>query len=121
MKTPVFSLFITGLILAASVAHAAQPSELQGYTDRAQAHAQRLLSTAGLDGRTVSVSIRATVDPDGRLSGVQVMRSSGSRSIDIAAETVLRKMIATDPPVGLTDGVVILKVSEAPIAQAKAP
>ncbi len=120
MKTQVFPLLITGLILAASVAHAGQPSELQSYTDRAQTHAQRLLSTAGLDGRTGSVSVRATVDPDGRLSGIQVMRSSGSRSVDIAAETVLRKVIAADPPLGLTDGAVTLNVSEAPIVQAKA-
>ena len=69
----------------------------------------------------MSVSIRATVDPDGRLSGIQVMRSSGSRSVDIAAETVLRKVIAADPPLGLTDGAVVLRVSEAPIVQAKAP
>ena len=121
MKTQVFWLSIAGLFLAAGATHAAQPSELQSYTDRAQAHAQRLLSAAGLDGRTGSVAVRATVEPDGRLSGIRVVQSSGSRSADLAAETVLRKVIATDPPVGLTDGAVVLKVSAAPILQAKAP
>ena len=120
MKTQAFWLSVAGLFLAAGASHAAQPSELQRYTDRAQAQAQRLLSAAGLDVRTASVSVRATVNPDGRLSGLQVIRSSGSPSVDLAAETVLRKIVAADPPLGLTDGAVVLNVSGAPLVQAKA-
>src|SRR5258708_24358211 len=119
MKTQACWLSVAGLFFAAGASHAAQPSELQRYADRAQAQAQKLLG--GLDVKTGSVSVRATVNPDGHLSGIQVMRSSGSRSVDLAAETVLRKIVVADPPLGLTDGAVVLKVSGAPVLQAKTP
>jgi hypothetical protein len=120
MMTRILLLSAAGLLFTASASLAA-PSELQHYTDRAQAKAQALLSTTGLDFKAQPVSVRATVNPDGRLNGMQVVRSSGSRDTDLAVETVLRKIVVTDPPLGLTGGAVTLNVSAAPLVQAKAP
>ena len=119
MNTQLLALAAAALLSAASISRAA-PSELQRYTDRAEARAQVLLHASGLDFATQSVSVRATVNPDGRLGPTQVLRSSGSRADDLAVETVLRKIVMANPPLGLTDGAVTLNVGGARIVEAKA-
>ena len=120
MNTRILALSAAGLLFAASASQAAV-SELQHYTDKAQARAETLLRATGLDFNTQSVSVRATVGLDGRLSGLRVVRSSGSPDTDRAVETVLRKIVVADTPLGLTDGAVTLNVGPAPIAEAKVP
>lgn len=120
MKTQVFLLSGAALVLAASPTWAA-PSELQRYADRAKVDAQTLLRATRLDllkGR--SVSVRATVDVDGRVTGMQVVRSSGSPDADIAVETLLKKVVAKEPLFGLADGAVLLTVNGAPMVEAAA-
>ena len=120
MKTQILALSAAGLVFAASASHAA-PSELQRYAEQAQAKAHVLLSATGLDFTARSVSVRASIDPDGRLGKLQVVRSSGSRDTDLAVEAVLKKVVASNAPLQLTDGAVTLNVTGAPIVQAKAP
>jgi len=80
------------------------------------------LRASGLDFAGLTVSVRASVAPDGKLTGMTVVRGSGSRAADLAAERVLRKIVVTDPPLGLSDGAVTLNLnlSPAPVVQAAA-
>jgi hypothetical protein len=119
MKTHAFLLTAAALVFAASATWAA-PSELQRYTDRAKTDAQSLLRSSRVDLKGQSVSVRAKVDLDGHLKGMEVVRSSGSRDADLAVETVLRKVVVKDPLFGLTDGAVLLTVNGPPIVAAAA-
>jgi TonB family protein len=119
MKSHHFLAGAAAVLLAASQANAA-PTELQSYVDRAQTKADVLLNAAGVDLQSRSVSVRATVAADGRLAGVSVVRSSGSRDVDHSVETVLRKLLVTDAPVGLIGGTVTLNVGGAPMQSAQA-
>jgi TonB family protein len=119
MKTQAFLLSAAALVLAASPTWAA-PSELQRYADRAKVDAQALLRATRLDLKGQSVSVRATVDVDGRVTGMQVVRSSGSPDADIAVETLLKKVVAKEPLFGLVDGAVLLTVDGAPMVEAAA-
>jgi TonB family protein len=110
------------VLLAASQAQAAAAStEFQTYVERAEAKADAMLRAAGVDIETQSVTVRVTVNPDGRLTGAQVVRSSGSAATDHAVETVLRKIVATNAPLGLVDGAVTLNLGRTPLLQARAP
>ena len=119
MKIHAFLLSAAALVFAASATWAA-PSELQRYADRAKVDAQTLLQTTRLDLKGQSVSVRAKVDLDGHLKGMEVVRSSGSRDADLAVEAVLKKVVAKEPLFGLTDGAVLLTVNGAPIVAAAA-
>jgi TonB family protein len=118
MKAQFLRLSAAGFLLASATSFATA-SELQPVPPRAQARADRLLSAAGLDAQIQPVSVRASIDPDGRVTGVSVLRSSGSRHTDRMVETVLRRVIRADPPLGLTGGAVTLNVG-APTARADA-
>jgi hypothetical protein len=117
MKTRLFALSATATLFAAAIA-AAAPSELQQYQDHANARAQLLLRHTGVYLGDQSVSVKAEVAPDGRLSGIEVVHSSGSRQTDLAVKRVLEKIVVSDPPLGLTDGAVLLKVRGIPVEQA---
>jgi TonB family protein len=103
------SLGLAALVLAASFSFA-MASELQPTPRPAQAEADRLLADAGIDGATQPISVRARIDPAGKVTGVNVLKSSGSRTTDWAVEAVLRRVILAHPPLGLTDGSVTLNV-----------
>ena len=119
MKTQAFLLSAAALVLAASPTWAA-PSELQRYAERAKVDAQSLLHATRLDLKGQSVSVRAKVDVDGRLTAMQVVRSSGSRDADIAVEALLKKVVERKPLYGLTDGAVLLTVDGNPVVEASA-
>lgn len=120
MNTKVIMMSAAGVLFAGSVSQAAVP-ELQRYADRASAKVQALLCATGRDFTAKSVSVRATVDPDGRMNGLRLMQSSGDRDTDLTVERVLRKVVETDPPVGLSNGAVSLNVHDAPRAKVMAP
>jgi len=116
------SLLVAGvgaLLLAGSAAQAAT-SPVQQFAGRAEAQALVKLSTAGvnLDGHPVAV--RAVVDGDGRLNGVHVVRSSGSRDTDAAVEAALKKMVVADTPPALVGGAITLTLGDVPSEQAAA-
>jgi TonB family protein len=110
MKAQFLKLSAAGLLLAAATSFATA-AELQPVPRRTQAQADRLLSAAGVDVQAQSVSVRASIDPDGRVTGVNVLRSSGSRETDRVVEAVLKRVIRADPPLGLTDGTVTLTLA----------
>ena len=120
MKMQSLALSAAALMFAASAAHATR-SDLQLYSDRMAPQVQVLLRETGphLNGRAVSV--RAAVDPDGRVTVIRVLRSSGSHDADLAVEAVLRKILLANPLLGLTDGAVTLNVGEAALVEATAP
>ena len=119
MKTSLLLAGVSAILFAATASHAA-PSESDQYAQRANARAEALLQAAGIDTRAQAVSVRASVAPDGRLTGLQVIRTSGSPEVDRAVTAVLRRIIVTDAPVGLLDGAVTLNVGHELVAQAGA-
>jgi TonB family protein len=117
MKTQLFALSAAASLFGAATAGAA-PSEMERYQHQANSTAQLLLRHTGVDLGGRWVSIRATVAPDGRLESIEVVHSSGSPKIDMAVKGVLRKIVVSNPPLGLTDGAVLLNVRGAAIEQA---
>jgi TonB family protein len=119
MKTQILALSAAALMLAATAA-AATPAESEQYANRLLPKAESLLNAAGIGPQTQPVSVRATVSPDGHVTRLQVLRSSGSPDTDRAVVTVLRKVLVTDAPVGLLDGAVTLNVGQGIGLQAQA-
>jgi TonB family protein len=120
MKTQLLGLSAAALLLAAASPSAATPSESRLYADRIEAKAEALLRASGIDLQGPAVSVRAEVRPDGRLTDVRVVRTSGSPDLDRAVAEVLRKALVADAPVGLLDGAVTLNVGQGVGLQAKA-
>ena len=89
------------------------------YAERVQAKTDALLRAAGIDEQSPQVSVRARINPDGHLAGVQVLHTSGSPELDRTVAEVLRKVLVADAPIGLLDGAVTLNVGHAVVAQAQ--
>lgn len=119
MKTSLLLAGVSAILFAATASHAA-PSESDRYAQRANARAEALLHAAGIDTQARAVSVRASVGPDGRLTGLRVLQSSGSPDVDRAVAAVLQKIVLTDAPVGLLEGAVTLNVGRELVAQAGA-
>jgi TonB family protein len=119
MKTQILALSAAALMLAATAA-SATPAESDQYANRLLPKAESLLSAAGIGAQNQPVSVRATVSPDGHVTGLRVLRSSGSPDTDRAVVGVLRKVLAADAPVGLLDGAVTLNVGQGIGLQAQA-
>jgi TonB family protein len=119
MRVSILLLSVAGLLVAgsASAAHPAD-AESQRYAERANARAASLLQSAGVDAEAATVSVRAKVSADGNVTGVQVMRSSGSADTDRAVAGVLRKILVSDAPLGLMNGAVTLNVGHGAMLQA---
>ena len=106
-------LSAAGLLLAASAAPLAAhatPSEQLALPAQVQTKADRMLSAVGIDSASRPVSVRATVAPDGHVTGVAVLQSSGSPDLDRKVTTVLQRILLANPPLGLLDGAVTLNV-----------
>ncbi|HEY2753733.1 TonB family protein [Phenylobacterium sp.] len=117
MKT--FLLMVAGASLFAACAHAA-PSESDRYAAGATARAHALLAAKGVDTQGQGVSVRATVNTEGNITSLKVIRSSGSTETDQAVANVLRSVIWANAPSGLTNGAVTLNVGKSAIVQASA-
>lgn len=109
MKAQFLKAGVAGLLLASATSFATA-SELQPVAPGTKAEAARLLAAAGVDAQ---VSVRARIDPEGKVTAVRVLRSSGSPRTDRTVEAVLKRVIRADPPLGLTDGAVTLNVGAA--------
>jgi TonB family protein len=120
MKPLIIPLSVAGLLLISPASHAAA-SDLQSYIEQVQTGAHAMLGKTGFDFKGQSVTVSAAVNPDGRVTGVRVVHSSGSPDADHAVKTVLEKLVVADPPAGLVDGAVTLTVTGEPIVQAKTP
>ncbi|HEX4709100.1 TonB C-terminal domain-containing protein [Phenylobacterium sp.] len=119
MKTSLLLAGVSALLFGATTSHAA-PSDTERYEQRANARAQAMLHAAGIDTHAQAISVRANVSPDGRLTRLQVVRTSGSPDVDRAVARVLQKIVLTDSPVGLRDGAVTLNVGQELVASADA-
>ena len=111
MKNQILALSAAAFLLAASAA-AATPSESQRYADFARPKADRLLQAAGIGPQSQPVSVRASIAPDGHVTELRVLRSSGSPDTDRAVAKVLRKVLVSAPPLGFLDGAVTLNVGQ---------
>ena len=94
--------------------------EARQYLDRARRKAEAFVRAAAVDLRTRSVTVMATVNPDGRIRVLGVARSSGSADIDGIVERVLRSFFVADAPSDLIGATVTLALGakDAPQAQA---
>jgi len=96
------------------------PPELRRYLRRAQTRAGNMLRRAGIDIAAYTVAVRASVGFEGFVTDVRVVRSSGSWLVDNALVAVLGKILRADPPPGLNDGAITLRLGPSPRAPAKA-
>lgn len=119
MKTNVLVVAAAGLLFAAQAAWAA-PSESERYAEWASARSGALLRRAGIDADANPISVRASVSLSGAITGVRVLRSSGSRQVDAEVVDMLTKIIRSKPPSGLVDGAVTLNLGKGAIVQAQA-
>ena len=119
MKTQLLLLSAASLLFAAHTTQAA-PSDLQQFADRAYAAAGQRLDAAHLDLSGQPVSVQAYVASGGRLNGLRVTRSSGSRDTDYAVEQALKKLTVADAPSALIGSTLTLHLGAPPILQARA-
>ena len=100
MKAQLLALSAAALLLA-SQAHAAASAPVQHYLDDTRAAALQRLQSAGVDLSGQPAMIRAVVRSDGRLDGLRVVGTTGSRDKDDAIAEALRKMRGPDAPAEL--------------------
>lgn len=115
MKTPLLMLAAAGLLFAGSASAAASrpaDAETQQFAEHANARAAALLSAGGVDFSAPAVSVRARVRTDGTVSGLEIVRTSGSPQTDRVVAGVLRKILISDAPVGLLNATVTLNVGQ---------
>ena len=122
MKSHIFPFVAAAVLVAvpAANAHAAPPVEVRQFLDQAAARAEAKLAHAGvrLDGQAVKV--RATIGSDGRLNGLTVAESTGSRDSDAAVEAALKRLPIGAAPAQLAGRGVLLSLGQPTIVQAKA-
>ena len=106
-------------LLAGSAAQATTTTEQQK-ADRTEAQTHDRLNAAGVDLNGHSVAVRATVDGDGHLNGVRVVRSSGSRDTDAAIESAFKKQPVADAPTALIVGAITFTLGDVASEQAAA-
>ena len=122
MKARLLLLCAASSVAASSTLAADSGSaDARRYAERAQAGADARLRAANVDLRGQTVSVRATVALDGRLTALIVVKSSGSSDTDRVVANVLRGFVLTNAPIGLIGGAVTLNVAEAPRMAAQTP
>jgi TonB family protein len=121
MKAQLLALSAAGLLLASS-AHAAPPSDVQQFLDAAHRLGVERLQDAGVALGGQSLAVQGRVEGSGRLTGVHVVKSSGSLDTDARVTAALRRLnVAAAAPVALSGRDITLTFADAPIVQAKAP
>ncbi|HEY8573164.1 TonB family protein [Phenylobacterium sp.] len=122
MKSHLISLVAAAVLAVApfATAHAAPPAEVQDFLGHAAASADAKLAAAGVNLAGQPVKVRATVGSDGRLSGLSIAESTGSRDTDAAVEAALKRLAVGPVPAQVAGRKVMLTLGQAPIVQAKA-
>ena len=111
------SLTAAGFLLAAP-SQAAPAPEVRQFLDHSGQKANARLVKAGVSLAGQTADVRATVGSDGRLMGLRVVRSSGSRDTDAAIEKALNRLRVEAPPALLAGAQVTLAVGGSPAAPA---
>ena len=122
MKSHLLPFVAAAVLVAvpAANAHAAPPVEVRAYLDEAVAKADARLAEAGVDLSGQSVMVRATVSSDGRLNGLSIAETTGSRDTDAAVEAALKRLRVGPAPAQLAGRGVTLTLGSGAIVQAKA-
>lgn len=105
--------------LAASAPALALDREVQSFVDHAQAAADAKLASAGV-APTGDTEVRGTISADGLITGLHVVRSSGSRDNDYAVERALKRLNVGEPPTGLIGAKLTLELAPAGLEAAHA-
>lgn len=95
MKAQLLMLSVAGLLWTAD-ASPREPAAVKAYIDRAEQVATTKLAAAGVN-LNGPATVTGFVDSAGRLSAVQLVRSSGSRDADEAIEDALKHVTFEDP------------------------
>lgn len=103
------SLTAAGFLLS-EPSHAATAPEVRQFLDHSGQTANARLAKAGVSLAGQSAEVRATVGGDGRLMGLRVVRSSGSRDTDAAIEKALNRLQVEAPPALLSGAQITLPV-----------
>jgi len=101
-----------GTNFAAGAAPASR-DEARQYLERARRKAEAFLRAAAEDLRTRSVAVMATINPDGRVRVLGVVRSTGSADVDGVIERALRSFFVADAPSELVGAAVTLALGAA--------
>jgi TonB family protein len=102
MKTQLLALGAATLLALSSTAALASPdAQVQAFLKKVETQADGRLAAAGVDLTGRSVAVKATLDSQGLLYGVHVVRSSGSRDADYAVEQALHRLRVNDAPAQL--------------------
>jgi TonB family protein len=98
MKT-ILALGAAGVLaLSAGFAHAGPDAQVQTFLDEVHAKANTRLAASGLDLTGRDVRVEATVDSDGHLYAVRVIRSSGSPDTDAVVAHALNRLHVEHTP-----------------------
>jgi outer membrane biosynthesis protein TonB len=90
-------LVAAGVTLAAGGAQASSEGQVQTLLDRARTQAEQTLDRAGVDMEGRTLTVRFYLDSSGRLKAPTLVRSSGSRTLDIAVESALHDLVVAVP------------------------
>jgi TonB family protein len=114
------SLTTAGFLLSEPT-HAATAPEVRQFLDHSGAAANARLAKAGVSLAGQTADVRATVGGDGRLMGLRVVRSSGSRDTDAAIEKALDRLQVEAPPALLSGAQITLPVGGGQVSAATTP
>ena len=122
MKSHLLPLVAAAVLVAvpAATAYAAPPAEVRQFLDTAAAKADARLADAGVLPSGQALKVRATVGSDGRIAGLSVVESSGSRDTDAAVKDALKRLAVGPVPTQVAGRAVILTLGKDAIVQAKA-
>lgn len=122
MKTQLISIAAAALLvgLPAAQAHAAPNAEVREFLSGAAAKADAQLAASGVHLDGTAVKVRAAIGSDGRLNGLSVVETSGSRDTDAAVEASLKRLPVGYVPPAVAGRNVILTLGQPAIVQAKA-
>lgn len=98
----------------------ASTRDVRDYLDRAGTAAAKQVSQAGVDVGP-GLDVKARVNSDGRLSGLRVVKSSGSAEIDQKAVAALKRLKVSAPPNALLGADITVAVGKEPVAHAQNP
>jgi len=119
MKTPLFMLTAAALSLVAAAAQAS-PREVKDFLERAQTEAEARVAAAKIALGAQGVQVSGSVSTEGRLYGVHVIGTSGSRDTDAAVEQALARLQLDGVPPVLGGAKVTLSLHPSAMVQAQA-
>lgn len=119
MKALASLLSAAALVAVATTAPAAT-RDVRDYLDRAGVAAAKQVAKAGVD-IGPGLDVKARVNSDGGLSGLRVVKSTGSLETDQKAVAALKRLRVPAPPNALLGADITVSVGKTPLLQAQNP